>query len=131
MSSETQYQNYQKLTLQEAPGSVPAGRLPRHKEVVLLHDLIDCARPGEEVEVTGKRAGGVAAAGAAAAAVPAVDGPAAAAAVNGAPPHVPSYITPHNTTRNLLLWLRHSSECTQRLPCFLDPHRCQPRCQVH
>lgn len=32
---------------------MPAGRLPRQKEVILLHDLIDCARPGEEVEVTG------------------------------------------------------------------------------
>jgi DNA replication licensing factor MCM2 len=52
-AAETLYQNYQKLTLQEAPGSVPPGRLPRHKEVVLLHDLIDCARPGEEIEVTG------------------------------------------------------------------------------
>lgn len=52
-ASQTIYKNYQKLTLQETPGSVPAGRLPRHKEVILLHDLIDCARPGEEVEVTG------------------------------------------------------------------------------
>lgn len=52
-ASQTIYKNYQKLTLQESPGSVPAGRLPRHKEVILLHDLIDCARPGEEVEVTG------------------------------------------------------------------------------
>jgi DNA replication licensing factor MCM2 len=32
---------------------VPAGRLPRHKEVVLQWDLIDIARPGEEIEVTG------------------------------------------------------------------------------
>ena len=52
-ASRTEYQNYQKLTLQESPGSVPAGRLPRHKEVILLNDLIDCARPGEEVQVTG------------------------------------------------------------------------------
>jgi len=41
------------MTLQESPGSVPAGRLPRHREVILLWDLIDSARPGEEVEVTG------------------------------------------------------------------------------
>ena len=41
------------LTLQESPGSVPPGRLPRHKEVVLQWDLIDVARPGEEIEVTG------------------------------------------------------------------------------
>ncbi len=30
-----------------------AGRLPRYKDVVLLGDLIDSARPGEQVEVTG------------------------------------------------------------------------------
>jgi DNA replication licensing factor MCM2 len=52
-NSQTVYRNYQKLTLQESPGSVPAGRLPRHKEVVLLWDLIDVARPGELIEVTG------------------------------------------------------------------------------
>ena len=56
-ATESVYQNYQKLTLQETPGSVPAGRLPRHKEVVLLHDLIDVARPGEEVEITGAMTG--------------------------------------------------------------------------
>ena len=47
------YRNYQKMTLQESPGTVPAGRLPRHREVVLLADLIDSAKPGEEIEVTG------------------------------------------------------------------------------
>ncbi|EPS66794.1 hypothetical protein M569_07979, partial [Genlisea aurea] len=50
---QTVYRNYQKLSLQESPGIVPAGRLPRYKEVILLNDLIDCARPGEEIEVTG------------------------------------------------------------------------------
>jgi hypothetical protein len=57
-ASRTIYQNYQKLTLQESPGDVPPGRLPRHKEVVLLNDLIDCARPGEEVQVAGEAWGG-------------------------------------------------------------------------
>mmetsp|Transcript_21527 Transcript_21527/g.59641 ORF Transcript_21527/g.59641 Transcript_21527/m.59641 type:complete len:901 (+) Transcript_21527:61-2763(+) len=52
-NAETIYRDYQKITLQESPGTVPAGRLPRHKEVVLTNDLIDCARPGEEVDVTG------------------------------------------------------------------------------
>lgn len=52
-SEKTVYRNYQKLTLQESPGTVPAGRLPRHREVVLLWDLIDSAKPGEEIEVTG------------------------------------------------------------------------------
>ena len=49
----TIYNNFQKMTLQETPGTVPPGRLPRYKEVVLLGDLIDSARPGELVEVTG------------------------------------------------------------------------------
>lgn len=52
-SERTVYRNYQKLTLQESPGTVPAGRLPRHREVILLWDLIDSAKPGEEIEVTG------------------------------------------------------------------------------
>ncbi|KAL1974146.1 hypothetical protein VTN31DRAFT_5706 [Thermomyces dupontii] len=52
-SEKTVYRNYQKLTLQESPGSVPAGRLPRQREVILLADLIDSAKPGDEIEVTG------------------------------------------------------------------------------
>lgn len=52
-SEKTVYRNYQKITLQESPGSVPPGRLPRHREVILLWDLIDIAKPGEEVDVTG------------------------------------------------------------------------------
>ncbi|CAG98357.1 MCM DNA helicase complex subunit MCM2 [Kluyveromyces lactis] len=50
---KTLYRNYQRITIQESPGSVPAGRLPRHREVILLWDLVDIAKPGEEVEVTG------------------------------------------------------------------------------
>lgn len=52
-TSETVYKDFQKLTIQEVPGTVPPGSLPRAKEVLLFYDLIDCAKPGEEVEVTG------------------------------------------------------------------------------
>ena len=52
-ASRTVYRNYQKITIQESPSTVPAGRLPRSKEVILLDDLIDCCRPGEEVEAFG------------------------------------------------------------------------------
>ncbi|KAL4990072.1 MCM2/3/5 family-domain-containing protein [Aspergillus falconensis] len=52
-SEKTVYRNYQKLTLQESPGSVPPGRLPRQREVILLADLIDSAKPGDEIEITG------------------------------------------------------------------------------
>ena len=47
------YRNYQKWTIQETPGSVPPGRVPRQKEVFILNDLVDTARPGDEVEITG------------------------------------------------------------------------------
>ncbi|KAK8813154.1 hypothetical protein WA158_002746 [Blastocystis sp. Blastoise] len=52
-TQQTVYRNYQKIYLQESPGSVPAGRIPRSKEVILTGDLIDIARPGEEVYVIG------------------------------------------------------------------------------
>lgn len=50
---QTVYRNYQKITLQESPGRIPAGRIPRSKDVVLLTDLCDMCKPGDEVEVTG------------------------------------------------------------------------------
>ena len=49
MSPQTLYQNYQKITIQESPGKVAAGRLPRSKDVILLADLVDCCRPGDEI----------------------------------------------------------------------------------
>lgn len=52
-NEQTVYRNYQKITLQESPGSVPPGRVPRSKDVILVGDLIDKARPGDEVAVTG------------------------------------------------------------------------------
>jgi len=32
---------------------VPPGRVPRQKEIYILNDLVDSARPGDEVEITG------------------------------------------------------------------------------
>jgi DNA replication licensing factor MCM2 len=52
-SEKTIYRNFQKISLQETPGSVPPGRVPRQKEVILVADLIDKAKPGEEIEVIG------------------------------------------------------------------------------
>eukprot|EP00347_Sterkiella_histriomuscorum_P014795 403359496 len=51
--SKTLYRNYQKITIQETPGSVPPGRVPRQKEIYLVNDQVDSARPGDEVEITG------------------------------------------------------------------------------
>ena len=47
------YKNTQKLILQETPGSVPPGRVPRTQTIILENDLVDIARPGDLVEVTG------------------------------------------------------------------------------
>eukprot|EP00917_Polyrhabdina_sp_WS-2016_P012483 GHVP01027400.1.p1 GENE.GHVP01027400.1~~GHVP01027400.1.p1 ORF type:complete len:828 (+),score=162.71 GHVP01027400.1:229-2484(+) len=49
----TSYRNYQTIRLQESPGKVIAGRLPRSKEVILIRDLVDSVKPGEEVEIIG------------------------------------------------------------------------------
>ena len=38
---QTIYQNYQRITIQEAPGKVVAGRLPRAKDAILLGKLVN------------------------------------------------------------------------------------------
>jgi len=50
---QTVYSNYQRITLQESPGKVPAGRLPRSKDVILMGDLCDSCKPGDEIDITG------------------------------------------------------------------------------
>jgi len=39
--------------VQETPGKVEAGRVPRQKEVIVMNDLVDAAKPGDEVWVIG------------------------------------------------------------------------------
>merc|ERR1719219_3031343 len=50
---QTVYQNYQRIRIQESPSSVRAGRLPRSKEAILLADLVDTCKPGDEIRLTG------------------------------------------------------------------------------
>ena len=47
----TLYKNYQRITIQESPGKVTAGRLPRSKDAIVLGDLCDSCKPGDEIEV--------------------------------------------------------------------------------
>ena len=49
LSPQTLYQNYQRITIQESPSKVAAGRLPRSKDTILLSDLVDTCRPGDEI----------------------------------------------------------------------------------
>lgn len=51
--SKSIYRNFQKITLQESPSDVDAGRIPRSKEVILTGDNVDSVKPGEEVEIIG------------------------------------------------------------------------------
>eukprot|EP00096_Caligus_rogercresseyi_P010202 TRINITY_DN362_c0_g1_i5.p1 TRINITY_DN362_c0_g1~~TRINITY_DN362_c0_g1_i5.p1 ORF type:complete len:907 (-),score=296.92 TRINITY_DN362_c0_g1_i5:299-3019(-) len=50
---QTLYKNYQRITVQESPGRVSAGRLPRSKDAILLGDLCDACKPGDDIELTG------------------------------------------------------------------------------
>merc|ERR1719328_329265 len=50
---QTIYKNYQRITIQESPGKVRAGRLPRSKDAILTGDLCDMVKPGDEIELTG------------------------------------------------------------------------------
>jgi len=43
------YKNYQRITIQESPGKAPAGRPPGSKEAILLDDLVDSCKPGDEI----------------------------------------------------------------------------------
>merc|ERR1740139_98459 len=49
----TLYRNHQKVSLQESPGSVEPGKMPRSKEIVLTGDMVDSVRPGDELVLTG------------------------------------------------------------------------------
>lgn len=46
----TIYDDYQKVTIQEPPQSVNAGRTPRQRTVILSGDLVDTCRPGDLIQ---------------------------------------------------------------------------------
>ncbi len=50
---KSQYVDWQKIVVQERPEEIPAGQMPRSVEVVLTSDLVDIARPGDRVTITG------------------------------------------------------------------------------
>lgn len=49
----TVFQNYQKAVVQELTSAVPPGSIPRQKVVILLGDLVDKVRPGDDLIITG------------------------------------------------------------------------------
>ncbi|MEM4245970.1 MAG: minichromosome maintenance protein MCM [Candidatus Bathyarchaeia archaeon] len=47
------FMNSQELRIQERPEDLPPGQLPRAIDVISVEDLVDVARPGDRVSVTG------------------------------------------------------------------------------
>ena len=52
-AKESVFVNSQRITIQERPEELPAGHLPRQINVELRDDIVDIARPGDRVSITG------------------------------------------------------------------------------
>lgn len=50
---KSEFVDWQKIVIQEKPEEVPGGQIPRSVEAVLTGDIVDSARPGDRVVVTG------------------------------------------------------------------------------
>ncbi|MEM2896924.1 MAG: LAGLIDADG family homing endonuclease, partial [Candidatus Bathyarchaeia archaeon] len=53
LSKESVFLNSQEIRVQEKPEDLPPGQLPRSMDVKLIEDLVDVARPGDRVAITG------------------------------------------------------------------------------
>ncbi len=51
--SRSKFIDWQKIVVQERPEEIPPGQMPRSIEVILTSDLVDIARPGDRVTITG------------------------------------------------------------------------------
>lgn len=50
---KSEFTDWQKLRLQEHSSSIPAGSMPRSIDVILRYDLVDTAKPGERLLISG------------------------------------------------------------------------------
>lgn len=53
LSQESQFQDWQKVRIQESPEELPPGQMPRSIDVILEGDIVDISRPGDLVKITG------------------------------------------------------------------------------
>ncbi len=53
LPENSKFIDWQKISIQESPEALPAGQLPRTIDVILLKDIVDLARPGANVAITG------------------------------------------------------------------------------
>jgi replicative DNA helicase Mcm len=50
---KSKFADFQIVRMQELPEDLPPGQLPHYSDVVLTHDLVDNARPGDRIILTG------------------------------------------------------------------------------
>ncbi len=53
MEKQSTFMNSQEIRIQERPEDLPPGQLPRAMDIKLSEDLVDIARPGDRVSITG------------------------------------------------------------------------------
>lgn len=53
LKEESIFEDWQKLIIQERPEELPAGQMPESFVIYLLDDLVDRARPGDRILITG------------------------------------------------------------------------------
>ncbi|HXY83187.1 MAG TPA: minichromosome maintenance protein MCM [Candidatus Saccharimonadales bacterium] len=53
LEKQSTFMNSQEIRIQERPEDLPPGQLPRAMDVKLLEDLVDAARPGDRVAISG------------------------------------------------------------------------------
>jgi DNA replicative helicase MCM subunit Mcm2 (Cdc46/Mcm family)/intein/homing endonuclease len=53
MEKQSTFMNSQEIQIQERPEDLPPGQLPRAMHIKLSEDLVDIARPGDRVSITG------------------------------------------------------------------------------
>jgi replicative DNA helicase Mcm len=53
MEEESEYTNIQEFWIQEGPEEMPAGQLPRNLHIKASGEIVDVARPGDDVSVVG------------------------------------------------------------------------------
>jgi len=51
--AKNKFINFQMVRMQELPEDLPPGQLPHYSDITLTHDLVDNARPGDRIILTG------------------------------------------------------------------------------
>ncbi len=53
ISKNSQFIDWQSITIQEVPEDLPPGRIPRSVQAILTYDLVDTIKPGDRINVMG------------------------------------------------------------------------------